>query len=740
MSAEDQYKRLQKDKKSLEDEWNTYHEKISFMRKALAIETDVTTKFKLETQLKEEDKKIKEITESLESIEKQLKLLLSQSKELHPIFLENKQINYELENSIKFNLFKNIIQTNHSRLRVLAGPGTGKTFSLIRRVARLIQDGICPSRILVCTFTRTAANDLKNEIYKLGVQGADTVYAGTLHGFCFSLLSKSIVLKLTGRVPRTLLKFEEKFLLEDIQNANFGGLRGCQKRLQAFNAAWARLYTEDPGWPTDSIDREFHQILKDWLYFHKAMLVGEVVPETLRYLRDNPASDERRAFDHILVDEYQDLNHAEQVLIELLAEAGTLTIIGDEDQSIYSFKYAYPEGITTFGNRHSNIQDERLQDCHRCPRIVIDMANYLISQNKNRMPRKIIPVNNSIAGEVYVVQWGSIEQEAEGIARFINKKVTNGDIKPGRILVLAPRRQFGYAIRDALTNINIQAYSFFSEEELDGNPKNILECQAQQAFTLLTLLTNPEDYVALRCWCGFGNNSLRKNIWNQFRIYCQQNSISLKEAQAQLLSGTFRIPRSEDFINRLKELETKLASLKNLRGLDLVDALFPGSEEWAEPFRSIASSIEDTDFDACKLREALWIKVAQPELPVDVDYVRIMSLHKSKGLTADLVVVIGCIEGLIPCISDNLSEHEKNISLEEQRRLFYVATTRSKRILVFSSVTQLPRKDAHKMRVPVITGNNTHANTIASQFLAETGPLKPNPVSGENFLRITESI
>lgn len=106
-----------------------------------------------------------------------------------------------------------------------------------------------------------------------------------------------------------------------------------------------------------------------------------------------------------------------------------------------------------------------------------------------------------------------------------------------------------------------------------------------------------------------------------------------------------------------------------------------------------------------------------------------MSLHKSKGLTADLVVVVGCIEGLIPMIKGD-SATEQDASLEEQRRLFYVAITRTRRILILSSVTSLPRNLAYRMGAQFRGGNRTHAWTIASRFLEELGPSRPQPRLG----------
>lgn len=626
-----------------------------------------------------------------------------------------------------------IATVDHSPLRVLAGPGTGKTFALMRRVARLLQEGANPNRMLVCTFTRTAASDLRSELSRLGIPGIDRVIAGTIHAFCFRLLSQDDVLRLTHRNPRQLLKLEERFLLEDMQGDNFGGIRARDVRLHAFNAAWARLQSDQPGWPTDPVDRRFQTDLIGWLRFHEAMLVGELVSETLRYLRENPASSARSVFDHVLVDEYQDLNRAEQVLLDLLAGSGTLSVIGDEDQSIYAFKHAHPEGISTFDSTHAGTHDIDLDECRRCPRSVITIANTLIENNLHRASRSLSPLAENPEGEVHVLQWSSIDEEAHGIAEFIRQRVLSGSVATGRVLVLAPRRQFGYAIRDALNSIGVLAHSFFHEEALDGNPKRLDECVAQQAFTLLALLADTEDRVALRCWCGFGSNSLRSGAWSRLRQHCEGLGESPRMALERLTSGDLTLSHTSDLVSRFRELQRMLAELSGLTGENLVDALFPISEEWARPFRSLASRIGGTDYTANTLREALRVGITQPELPTDVDYVRVMSLHKSKGLTADLVVVVGCIEGLIPFV-DGDTDPERNRSLEEQRRLFYVAITRTRNVLVLSSVTQLPRDLAHRMGVYVRRGNPTHASTIASQFLSELGPSRPAAVLGTSVI------
>jgi superfamily I DNA/RNA helicase len=631
---------------------------------------------------------------------------------------------------------RRIAQLDHSPIRVLAGPGTGKTFALMRRVARLLQNGGTANRMLVCTFTRTAARDLEGELSRLGIDGADDVRAGTLHSFCFGLLSRDEVLEITGRVPRPLLKFEERFLLEDLSGDGFEGIRARDRRLQAFNAAWARLQSETPGWPHDPVDQAFHRELVGWLRFHEAMLIGELVPEALRYLRDNPASPHRGVFEHVLVDEYQDLNRAEQVLLDLLVEAGHLIVIGDEDQSIYSFKFAHPEGIATFDGSHPGTHDERLDECRRCPRRVVEMANTLIANNPGRTPRILQPLPGNPEGEVLVLQWRSIEDEAQGIAEIIRRRIRNAEVEPGRVLVLAPRRHLGYAVRDALNALGVYAHSFFHEEALDGDPKRLDESDAQQAFTLLTLLANADDRVALRCWCGLGSSSLRSGAWARLREHCETSGDTPRAALERLASGDLSIPHTAQLVERFRELQRRLAELAPARGEALVDALFPGDQDWTSLIRSLASTIEGDEFDAEELRGILRIGITQPELPTDVDYVRVMSLHKSKGLTADLVIVLGCIEGLVPMVIGD-TPAEQAASLEEQRRLFYVAITRTRRILILSSVTQLRRNLAHRMGAEVRGGNRTQARTIASRFLSDLGPSRPAAVVGTVFLETT---
>ena len=633
-----------------------------------------------------------------------------------------------------------IAATNESPLRVLAGPGTGKTFTLIRRVARLLEENMPPKSILVTTFTRTAAGDLKRELESMNVPGASSVHSTTLHALCFRILSRQHVLEITGRVPRPLLEFEKRFLLEDLKHMTSRNIRDLKKRLLAFAAAWARDQRDKPGWPNKPFDKLFEYHLQAWLKFHKAMLIEELVPEALRFLRSNPESSERIAYSHVLVDEYQDLNVSEQEFIRYISENAKLTIIGDEDQSIYSFRHAHPEGIAKFHDRYPETKDETLDVCRRCPENIVELANQLISHNRRRTKRVLVAHPDNESARVHVVQWSSMEQEAQGIAEYTKKLIRDNRVEAGRVLILAPRKQFGYEVRDALRSVDVQAHSFFKEQELDGDSTDLESCRAQEAFTLLTLAANPEDHVALRCWCGFGSLNLRAVAWSRIRDLCEGDGLSLPDGIAGIRSGKLKLKYGAQIIKRLDELEVRLQELSSLQGQKLFDSLFPENDPDFEQIRGVLAEGIDPDVDAPHLLDYLRTSIIQPELPTEVEYVRVMSLHKSKGLTADLVIVMGCVEGLIPAYSGSSSQEECDLFFEEQRRLFYVAITRARKYLVLSSVTSLPVAVAHKMRSKVYRSSAGYSRTITSSLINELGPTCPRPVSGAKFLANSNSV
>jgi DNA helicase-2/ATP-dependent DNA helicase PcrA len=223
-----------------------------------------------------------------------------------------------------------IAASDNHRIRVVAGPGSGKSFAMKRRVARLLECGISPNEILPVTFTRVAAQDLHRELVGMGLLGCEELEGVTLHSLAMRILMRRHVLEATGRTPRPLSDFELPPLEADL--GNFGGVREVRQQIRAYESAWARLQHDEPGFVQAEEDAAFESALLGWLRFHRATLIGEVIPLLYGYLRSNPTAPERRSFSHILVDEYQDLNRAEQAVIDLLADAADVCIVGDDDQ------------------------------------------------------------------------------------------------------------------------------------------------------------------------------------------------------------------------------------------------------------------------------------------------------------------------------------------------------------------------------------------------------------------------
>jgi DNA helicase-2/ATP-dependent DNA helicase PcrA len=533
-----------------------------------------------------------------------------------------------------------IAVANGRFVRVIAGPGTGKSFALKRRVARLLEEGENPRRILPVTFTNVAAEDLQREMLLVGVPGCEEIRGSTLHSLCMRILSQQNVLEAIGRVPRPLNRFEMEPLLYDLPNM-FGDKRARAKRIRAYEAAWARLQHDTPGHALGADDQAFEAALIGWLRFHRGMLIGEIIPHVYRYLRDNPAAQERALFDHILVDEYQDLNKVEQAVIHLLGEAAEMCVVGDDDQSIYSFKYAHPAGIREFDDTHRPTEDHQVLECRRCPTRIVEMANSLIRNNIDREPRQLESCEQNGPGEVSIIQYDTLQDEAVGIAELVRDLIDDRGYRPQDILILAQRRSVGNPIHDALQGRNIPSKSYYQEGLLDN-------VAAQERLAVLKLFSDFHDHIALRWLLGYGSGDFRKNAYARLRSHCEQNGVEPWAALEQLAAGELRIPYVQPLVEQFRSLRAELDGLRQLEGLqEFVPVWSENHIDENDPFHDLVLELSLTVDTPDDLLGAVIEAVSQPEIPPDVTEVRIMSLHKSKGLNSPVVVIAGCVEGLL---------------------------------------------------------------------------------------------
>jgi DNA helicase-2/ATP-dependent DNA helicase PcrA len=616
--------------------------------------------------------------------------------------------------------------------RVVAGPGTGKSFALKRRVTRLLEQGADPKRILPVTFTNVAAEDLQREMLQIGAPGCENIRGSTLHSLCMRILSRQSVLDALGRIPRPLNKFEIEPLLYDLPK-NFGDKRGRNKRIRAYEAAWARLQHETPGYAQNPDDAAFEDALVAWLTFHEGMLIGEIIPYVYRYLKDNPAAPERSLYDYVLVDEYQDLNKAEQGIVDLFCDAANLCIVGDDDQSLYSFKFAHPVGIREFPTTHRPTTEHQIIECRRCPTRVVQMANSLIAHNRDREPRQLTPMPGNGPGNIAIKQYQTLEDEAVGIADLIADLVDNQGYAPEEILVLAQRRSVGNPIHDALTGRNIPSKSYYQEGALESH-------SAQERLAILKLVVNPQDRIALRWLLGFGSGDFRSGGYARIRAHCEPTGTTPWDVMTALAGGALQIPHTHHLVARFKGIRNEISELGQAGNVQEFVERWLGEQVAAdEPFQVLARELSTSADTAAGLLEALIAAVSLPDIPPDVAEVRIMSLHKSKGLSSPVVIIAGCVEGLLPTAPDtDASPAERQSAVEEQRRLFFVGLTRVKAlpgdnkpgVLVLTCSRSMSLADAMQSGIHPASVRYGRAYVHTSRFIRELGPAAPASEAG----------
>lgn len=619
-----------------------------------------------------------------------------------------------------------------ARVRVLAGPGTGKSFAMKRRVARLLEEGVEPDSILAVTFTRVAAEDLHRELQSLDVEGAAQLRASTLHSLALRLLRRSHVLEALGRIPRALNDFEVKALVADLAGAH-GGARRCGNLIDAYSSAWARTQGDDPGFAHTPDEAAFEHDLVSWLTFHGGMLIGELIPYLVRYLHSNPHSPEHTEFQHLLVDEYQDLNKAEQAALAHLGANGHMCVVGDDDQSIYSFKHAHPDGIRQWPQANPGCQDLAMAECRRCPTRIVTVANALISHNVQRDPRVLGERPENGVGELEIRQFQTPDLEAAWISERVQGLIAAG-VHPSEVIVLVQRNAVAAPIYQAVRDRGVPVKSYYDESQLNTP-------LAQARFALFKLHTNQEDRVALRYLLGYDHPAFQRAPYRRLREHCEVSGDSPWQALERLADGTLHLPYTGALRDRFIALRTELDQLADAETVaQLIDRLFPpGDEELAEVRRLAEAAAAIAGDDVSALMGEMMSVLSQPEIPPSVDEVRVMSLHKSKGLSAAYVFIAGCVEGILPPRArDGATPAERQASLEEARRLFFVGLTRAKAdpangrpgSVFITYPRTMPVATAHRAGVRFQQQIGNTAYLMASRFIAELGPAAPAPIAG----------
>jgi superfamily I DNA/RNA helicase len=633
-------------------------------------------------------------------------------------------------------------------IRAVAGPGSGKSFAIKKRILRLLESGVSPDKILAITFTRTAAHDLKTEISSLGIEGAEAVHTRTLHSHALRILMREGVLEQTGRNPRMVIDHEQQPILRDIDRHEFGGVRDKKKLLDAYLAGWARLQHDAPGFVQSEIDENFKADLLTWFSDHSGLLVGEVIPIVIDYLRNNPAVSVIGEYEYILVDEFQDLNKSEQEFIRLIRGDSDLVIVGDDDQSIYGFKFAHPQGIQEIEDLFGEYEDIPFDVCRRCPKLVTRMASELISKNPNRTLGVLNHYDDNPEGTVDIVQWADCDSEIKGISEFIVSEINKGVIQPADILILTPRRKIGYRIRDLLLSLKVPVKSYFRESVIEKR-------EVQRAFSLMNFLANPDDKISLRYLLGYNHADFRKNQYSRLKELANEQNNSIKNILDSILKGVIPETNLKSIVASYRNILSDIPNLKdgiledpengfyNFFVTD--DQLEDDFYELDQVYRKVVSEVgieelEDPEsFNNWfrKVMSALLETIALPDTPESIDHARIMSLHSSKGLSAKLVILASLIDPLAPFLKKDLPADQVESTIQETRRLFYVAITRCKSTdnydgrLVISSFLSIPGVEA--LQMGIYTSAKKPLRTRTTRFVTDFGSTCPAPIRGNEL-------
>ena len=327
----------------------------------------------------------------------------------------------------------------------------------------------------------------------------------------------------------------------------------------------------------------------------------------------------------MLVDEYQDLNKAEQAVVDLLSTNAALCVVGDDDQSLYSFKHAHPEGIRTFPRTHAGCTDHALLDCYRCPTGVVAIANALIGHNVDREPLQLIASTGNGPGEIWIMQYPDVAHEAQAIAAFVDDQINKHGRHPGEILVLAQRRTIGNPIHAALKERGIPSKSYYQESELDSEV-------AQERLAIFKLFMNRADRIALRWLLGMGSGDFRAKSYARLRTHCERTGQSPWDALVALADGKISIPVQQPLLQRFRAIQNELHFLDEQTGVtDFVNrwlrAEFTDAGELRHSRRQPDGRGETPEELLSQMIEA----VSQPEIPPDVNEVRIDEPAQKQG-------------------------------------------------------------------------------------------------------------
>ncbi len=589
-------------------------------------------------------------------------------------------------------------------LLILAGPGSGKTRVITHRVAYLVKvRGVKPYRIMAVTFTNRAAREMSERLKQLIPSALDDLTLGTFHAICARILRRDG--QAIGIPPGFVIYDDDdqtSLIKRSLKELNLDPKQYAPAAVAtAISAAKARLQS-----PAEILQhgRSYFDEITGRVYEHYEALLNEshaldfddLLMKTVQLFRTSAETLERyqSRYLHVLVDEFQDTNVVQYELVKLISgKHRNICVVGDPDQSIYSWRHADLRNILSFERDYPDARIILLEQNYRSSKTILDAASGVISLNKQRKPTKLWTENDP-GQPVSVVETYNEQDEAQFVVSEIEQLVEQGEAALGEIAVMYRTNAQSRVIEEAFirygTPYRLVAGTRFYERR-----------EVKDVIAYLRLIQNPDDNVSLLRVINVPQRGIGEQTQAKLASWAREQGLSIfqtlrkmsatikQEPRAQLPFSTHICRQLIDFLRLMEELITQCPQIKLVELFDmLIDrsnykkhvlAEPQGDERWESvlELRTVAG-----DYGDIKPPEGLAAFLEGVALVSDVDSlevgaaaVTLITLHQAKGLEFPVVFMVGMEEGLLPHFR-SLDDPDQ---MEEERRLCYVGITRAKR-------------------------------------------------------------
>ena len=598
------------------------------------------------------------------------------------------------------------VDTTEGPLLILAGAGSGKTTVLVNRVEHIISSRLAtPWQVLAITFTNKAAGELRERLVSAIGDEANDIWAYTFHSCC------SRILRRFGE----RIGYTNHFTIYDTDDSR-RVMKQCQKQLgiedklinhksilAEISRAKDSLISPDEYKQTSQNDFRKSKIAECYEMYQKelkksdAMDFDDIIFNTVKLLEENEDVRDlyQTQFKYVMVDEYQDTNHAQYVLTSLLADKyKNICVVGDDDQSIYRFRGATIENILSFENHYKGAKVIRLEENYRSTQNILDGANAVISHNKNRKGKTLFTRSGSGDKIVYKTVMSESE-ESQYIIDEIIKNVNNG-MKYSDHAIL-------YRMNAQSRNLEVMLTKSGISHRIIGGHRFFDRKEIKDIVSYLAVINNPSDNVRLQRIINVPKRAIGDTMFanvleiaaglgmSAFEVCERADEFQKTSRSASKLMGFTKMIRDfqeciEDGMGLNDLLQEVLEKTKYLdflhEDIEPYDDRVNNIKELSSMFIKYEEESEDANLSEFLEDVALISDI--DSYNEDEDAVVLMTLHSAKGLEFPVVFIPGMEEGIFPGNQSMFSEED----LEEERRLAYVGITRAKKKLYLISSQQ----------------------------------------------------